>query len=131
MEKGIVYIGDNVFESLLAISMEEQRQGLMNIAEPVPNMAFVYGYPSINHFWMANTPSQLDIIFCNDGMVSEICYGEPYSTKMIGGDMPSNLVVELPYGTVKTAGIIVGQSVGLVKPTIDELRKIIASKYWV
>jgi uncharacterized membrane protein (UPF0127 family) len=129
MEQGVVFIGDSLFESYLAISPEEQMNGLMHVAAPVPNMAFLYARPQVNKFWMKSTPSPLDIIFCNGGKVSEICYGEPYSLSMIGGNKLSDLVIELPYGTVEDERIVVGKSVGLAKPTPEELRKILASKY--
>jgi uncharacterized protein len=131
MEQGYIYIHNNIFPTLLAISAEEQQQGLMFQEPPVPVMTFVYGSPSINRFWMKNTPSPLDIVFCHQGKVSEICYGEPHSTNMIGSYTLSDLVVELPHGTTDSAKIKIGHTVGLVKPTPDELHKIIAEKYHV
>lgn len=128
MESGYIYIHNNVFPTLLAISSDEQSQGLMHQPWPPPIMSFVYATPTINKFWMKATPSPLDIIFCHAGKVSEICYGEPHSTAVIGGDHPSDLVIELPFGTASSSDIKIGQSAGLVKPTLDELRKIIASK---
>ena len=92
-------------------------------------MSFIYGAPRQNTFWMKNTPSPLDIVFTCKGKVTQICKGEPYSTNAIGGWEASDLIVELPYGTAKSSGIKVGQSVGLVAPTFDELRKIVAEKY--
>ena len=129
MEQGVVFIGDSLFESYLAISPEEQMQGLMHVTAPVPNMAFIYGRPQINKFWMKSTPSPLDIIFCNGGKVSEICYGEPYSLRMIGSNQPSDLVIELPYGMVENERIVIGKPVGIAKPTPEELRNILASKH--
>lgn len=129
MEKGYIYIHNNIFSTLLAISADEQMNGLMHQEWPPPIMSFIYDAPRINKFWMANTPSPLDIVFCNNGKVSEICYGEPYSTTTIGSNIFSNLVIELPRGTVNYTKIKIGQTVGLVKPTADELRKIIAEKY--
>ena len=128
MENGYIYINNNIFPTLLAISSDEQSQGLMHQEWPPPIMSFVYDSPKVNRFWMARTPSPLDIIFCHNGKVSEICYGEPNSTRMIGGDLFSDLVVELPYGTAATSNIKIGHSAGLVKPTFEELKNIIASK---
>jgi len=96
---------------------------------PPPVMSFIYDSPRINKFWMANTPSPLDIVFCHRGKVSEICYGEPHSTSVIGSNLLSDLVIELPHGTAHSSNIKIGHPVGLVKPTPDELRKIIAEKY--
>lgn len=129
MEKGYIYIHNSVFPTLLAISSEEQSQGLMHQEWPPPVMSFVYGSPRINKFWMKNTPSPLDIIFCHDGKVSEICYGEPHSTSVIGSNLFSDLVIELPHGLAQSSQIKIGHSVGLVKPTPDELHRIIAEKY--
>ena len=94
---------------------------------PPPVMSFVYAFPSVNRFWMKNTPSPLDIVFCHKGKVAEICFGEPNSTQVIGTQI-SDLVIELPHGTVDSMELKVGQSVGIVKPTLDDLRKIIAEK---
>lgn len=129
MEEGFIYIHDSVFPTLLAISDAEQAQGLMGQAWPPPVMSFVYAEPRITRFWMKNTPSPLDIVFCHNGKVRQICKGEPYSTTMIGDSKVSDLVIEFPYGTAVTSGIKLGHSVGLVKPTAEELKKIIAEKY--
>lgn len=129
MEQGYIYIYNTIFPTLLAISSEEQSQGLMHQEWPPPVMAFIYEHPQINRFWMKNTPSPLDILFCHKGKVSEICYGEPHSTTAIGSNLLSDLVIELPHGTAKSNQIKVGHEAGLVRPTSEELHKIIAKKY--
>jgi uncharacterized membrane protein (UPF0127 family) len=129
MENGYLYIQDYIFPTLLAISSEEQSQGLMYQSWPPPIMSFVYSSPRINQFWMKNTPSPLDIVFCHNGKIKQICKGEPYSTATIGDYTPSDLVIEFPYGTIKQSNIKLGTSVGLVKPNQNELKKIFAEKY--
>jgi uncharacterized membrane protein (UPF0127 family) len=129
MKSGIIFIANNLFETLLAISAEEHQRGLMYVDPPVPVMTFIYGAPGINKFWMANTIAPLDIIFCHAGRVSEICYGEPHSTSVIGSNLFSDLIIELPYGTAAQGNIKVGHSVGLVRPTPEELHQILATKY--
>lgn len=129
MESGYVYIHNNVFPTLLALSIEEQSQGLMGQEWPPPVMSFIYAEPRVNKFWMKNTPSPLDIVFCCNGQVSQLCFGEPHSTAMIGDEKFSDLIIELPRGTIESAEIKIGQSVGLVRPTPTELRKILAEKY--
>lgn len=129
MERGIVYVGLNLFDTLFAISEKEQIQGLMYVEPPAPVMSFVYDYPRINKFWMANTKAPLDILFCHKGKVSQLHIGQPFSTEMIGDNKFSDLIIELPYGTVDKNEIKIGHSVGIVKPTPEELRKIIAEKY--
>lgn len=129
MEEGFIYIHNNVFPTLLAISQDEQTVGLMEQPWPPPVMSFIYARPQLNKFWMKNTPSPLDIIFCLNGSIRQICKGEPYSTATIGDDDLSDLVIELPHGTAQSAGIKPGHKVGLVKPTEAELKKIIAEKF--
>lgn len=127
MEQGYIYLHNNILPTLLAISAEEQEKGLMHQEWPPPVMSFIYAFPSVNRFWMKNTPSPLDIVFCHKGKIAEICYGEPNSTQVVGSQL-SDLVIELPYGSVESIGLKVGQSVGVVKPTPEDLRKIIAEK---
>lgn len=129
MKAGYIYIYNNVFPTLLAISSEEQEKGLMFESWPPPVMSFVYAKPTISKFWMKNTPSPLDIIFCSNGEVSQICVGEPHSTRIIGDDKYSDLVIELPYGTAQSSGIKLGHKAGIIEPTQDELSKIIFEKY--
>lgn len=128
MKSGYIYLHDTIFPALLAISAEEQRMGLMHQPWPPPVMAFVYGSPQINRFWMRNTISPLDIIFCHQNKVSQICQGEPNSLKAIGDFIPSDLVIELPLGTALASNIKIGHSAGLVAPKSEELRVLIAEK---
>src|SRR5271170_883578 len=98
MDKGLVIINGRKMETLLAISEEEQSRGLMYVDPPAPNMAFLYGYPKINKFWMKNTKAPLDIVFANKNKIVSICSGKPYSTEIIGDNRLSDLVVEFPAG---------------------------------
>lgn len=128
MESGYLYINNNIFPTLLAISQKEQERGLMEQSWPPPVMSFIYSIPQCNKFWMKNTPSPLDIVFAHNGVITQICYGEPYSTAMIGDDRLSDLVVEFPYGTIYSSDIKLGHKIGLVKPNVEELKIIIAKK---
>ena len=129
MEQGYIYIANVVSPALLAISEAEQQQGLMGQEWPPPVMAFFYPEPKINKFWMHRTQSPLDIVFCHQGKVSQIHAGKPFSTEIIGDNKFSDLIIELPYGTVDQDKIKIGHSAGIVKPSPEELRKIIAQKY--
>lgn len=129
MEQGYICLNDIIFSTLFALSSEEQARGLMYQPPPVPTMSFVYASPQINKFWMHQTPASLDIIFCCNGKISQICHGEPYSTRMIGSDDYSDLVVEFPYGTASSIGLKLGHVAELIKPNKEELRKVIAQKY--
>jgi uncharacterized membrane protein (UPF0127 family) len=114
MKSGYVFINNNIFSSLLAESEHEQERGLMHEPWPPPIMSFVYNKPKVNKFWMHNTPSPLDIVFCCNGKVIDICAGEPNSTRVIGPDNCSDLIIELPKGTVESSGIKIGHSAGIV-----------------
>lgn len=108
-----VAIGDHEFETIVAITDEEQQRGLMFVKWPPPVMSFPVVTAQVRQFWMKNTQVPLDIVFCRDNVVVAICEGEPYSTKMVGPRCPTDLVVELPHGTVDACGIQPGDSVRL------------------
>ncbi len=126
MKEGIIYINDSVYSTLLAISNQEQQKGLMGKSWPPPIMSFIYEYPSYNKFWMANTPSPLDIVFAHKGKITQICYGEPFSTSVIGNDEFSDLVVEFPFGTVAKSNIKIGHPIDIVAPCPTQLKKLIS-----
>lgn len=129
MREGYIYVDANVFPTYLAISGQEQQQGLMHVEWPPPVMSFLYASPQSNKFWMKNTPSPLDIVFCCDGEIISIHKGEPYSTSAIGPNKNSDLVIEFPYGTVNYTGIKLGNKVGVIAPTITELRTILSQHH--
>ena len=114
MKTGFISVGDSVLEALLAVSEHEQQRGLMFVEQPVPYMAFLYNEPRVNKFWMQNTPSPLDIVFCYKNKVAEICYGKPHSTEIIGSNAFSDLVLELPHGDAERLGIKVGSDIRLL-----------------
>lgn len=124
MKSGFIFIANNVFETLFAISQEEQAIGLMNQPWPPPIMSFVYDKPKINKFWMHRTPSPLDIVFCCNNKIIDIYKGEPHSTSVIGPDQYSDLVIELPYGTAASMNFKLGYKVGVIVPKPHELHKM-------
>lgn len=121
-------IGAHGLDTLLAETEEEQEQGLMGRGWPPPPMSFVYSAPRVNRFWMKNTPSPLDIIFSLNGVVTSIHKGEPHSTRLIGNWELSDLVVELPQGSVSKMGIKIGDPIVLQK-TIKDLSTSLENKY--
>lgn len=108
-----VLIGKTVLPTLIAITSDEQERGLMYIEKPTI-MSFVYDRPQVNRFWMSNTPQPLDIVFALDGRITNICKGDPFSTKLIGDWSPSDLVVELPYGSCSKLGVSIGDPLKLL-----------------
>ena len=99
--------------TVLAITQDEQERGLMYQKWPPPVMTFVYASPRINKFWMKNTLCPLDIVFCHKNKIISICSGEPYSTRLIGENQFSDLVVEFPAGTCKAYEVKVGDQIEL------------------
>lgn len=121
-----VSINGQVFPTKVAITDAEQRKGLMFQEWPPPIMVFPYQTAGLRRFWMKNTISPLDIVFCRANEVVGIFKGEPMSTKLVGPDTPSDLVVELPAGTVDRLGLQVGDYVGY-SPTRETLAKQVVS----
>lgn len=117
-----ISIKGQVFPTLVAVTESEQRQGLMFQEWPPPIMAFPYNTAAPRRFWMKNTTSPLDIVFCRANHVVGIFRGEPMSTKLVGPDEPSDFVVELPAGTADRLGLQVGDYVGY-SPTKDTLSR--------
>jgi uncharacterized protein len=114
-----ITIAGNEFDVLVATTEQQQSKGLMGVPWPPPVMAFPYSFPGIRSFWMKNTPSPLDIIFCNAGKIIAIYEGEPMSTKSIGPDAPSDLVVEMPKGMTASKGIKIGDPIKLHRSLIS------------
>jgi uncharacterized protein len=130
MKEGFIHLGEKVFPTLLAISQEEQAKGLMYAAWPPPVMSFIYIKPQINKFWMKNTPSPLDIVFCYNNKITQIHKGDPYSTSQIGDDSLSDLIIELPFGTISKSGIKLLSRAGLVHPSVEDLIHVLGNSYF-
>ncbi len=109
-----IIFGDHALTTLVALTDQEQQQGLMHISWPPPVMSFPYESSKIRKFWMRNTICPLDIVFCHKNRVISIVDGEPLSLKHIGPNIPSDLVVELPRGMAKQLNIIPGMPTKLV-----------------
>jgi uncharacterized protein len=119
----IVIIGDYKFNTLVAITEEEHNKGLMWKKAPTPIMSFPYDKPEVHKFWMQNTIAPLDILFCRAGKVIDIQKGSPFSVDLIGPDENTDLVVELPLGTVEKYNIATGSNIHLKYSTYTLSRK--------
>lgn len=117
------------FESRAAVTESEQMLGLMYEQWPPPVMFFPYKNANIRRFWMKNTVSPLDIIFCRAGRVVAIFDGVPMSTAMVGPNEPSDLVVELPKGTAKKHGFTIGSFVK-VKYSTETAAKVLLTEVY-
>lgn len=120
----LIVLKGKEFVTKVAITEQEQMKGLMFEKWPPPIMVFPYKNSSIRKFWMHNTISPLDIIFCNNGKIISIMKGEPLSTKLIGPDKPADFVVELPYGMAEVLTLKPGDDVSF-SPTETVLASIL------
>lgn len=120
-----ISIKGQVFETLVAVTEQEQQYGLMNRSWPPPIMVFPYKRAEVRRFWMKNTISPLDIVFCRESCVVGIFNGNPCSTALIGPNEPSDLVVELPAGTAAKLGLRLGDYVGFspTQVTVERQKK--------
>ena len=114
MKQGYVIINNKIHKCLIAVSQEERSLGLMHVKWPPPIMAFPNFRPTINKFWMKNTPSPLDIVFCMDSKIIAIEHGQPNTLDMIGPDEFSDLVVEFPRGFTNINNININDSIKLL-----------------
>lgn len=73
-------------------------------------MLFLFDQPSPQGFWMANTPSSLDILFLSrDSVVLNIArYTRPFSTETVWSEGPAQYVLELGAGMADRYGISPG-----------------------
>lgn len=124
MNKDFIYIDGIKFSTKVAITELEQSRDLMYKEWPPPIMIFPYKNASVKKFWMKNTPSPLDIIFCCENKVVSILKGEPFSTALVGPDKPVDLVIELPFGTAEKNGFHIGS---IVRPcySVESAAKLI------
>jgi uncharacterized membrane protein (UPF0127 family) len=108
-----IVVNGNKIVTKVAITEEEQETGLMGQLWPPPVMSFPFQSKAVRKFWMKDTPSPLDIIFCNSGTVVGVYPGEPYSEYFLGPNSAVDLVIEMPRGEANKLSISVGTNVEL------------------
>ena len=109
----LIRIGGVRLNANIAITEQAHCQGLKHI-EALTIMAFPYKTLEIRSFWMEDTISPLDIIFCNAGKIVSIENGEPLSLKYLG-NVKTDLVIEVPAGFCERTNIKVGDCVKMEK----------------
>lgn len=118
-----IFFGNCQLPTLIALTESEQQLGLMWKSWPPPIMAFPYDSVEIRKFWMKNTISPLDIVFCRNGKVIKVIAGKPLSLQHVGPDFPCDLVVELPKGLAQQLNILPDTKVKLVYGLLTLARK--------
>lgn len=123
MHKGFIMINGNRFAVRLALSEVEQADGLMHVDPPLVSMAFVYPTPQINKFWMRNVKDDLEILFCYKGKIIDIVKGSAQSTKLLGKEQYSDLVIEFPMQISSKYDFNVGDDIkiSLSKEAVDKI----------
>lgn len=119
-----VIFGNHQLSAIIALTEDEQQKGLMKHPWPPPVMAFPYDSARVRKFWMKDTPSPLDIVFCRAGRVLKILPGEPLCLTHVGPDLPSDLIVELPRGMAHNLDIVPGTKTKIVYGLFTLARKI-------
>lgn len=104
-----------VFEVELALTREQQQQGLMFRESLPPNGGMLFVFPQAREasFWMKNTPLSLDIIFIReDGVIANIAEStEPFSERSIPSAGIVRGVLEVNAGTTAQLSIKAGDRV--------------------
>ncbi len=95
MKKSLLKINDIFINSEVAITHQQQCNGLMNRFNP-PVMTFLFSEAMERSFWMKDTPHPLLICFCNKGLVDNIKLAYPNDLTHITG--VADMVVEIPVG---------------------------------
>lgn len=107
-----IKIGNNIFPTKVALTPEEQAEGLMFKEAEI--IVFPYSKSKVRNFWMKNTPDPLDILFAKSGKIINIKHGIPFDNEYICSDLAADLVIELPFGTAIKNKITVGTEIDLI-----------------
>lgn len=114
MKSGEIIYGKHKIITLIAETSSEQEKGLMHQPFPPPVMTFVYSYATNVSFWMKNTPSPLDIIFCLNNKIKYITHGKPNSTEIISCPFQTNCVIEMPRGMASDLNMKPGDNIKVI-----------------
>ena len=76
-------------------------------------MLFVFARAEPQSFWMANTPSPLDIVYvgADSAVVSIAKYTKPFSTQPLPSEGPAQYVIEVHAGWADAKGLVPGDKV--------------------
>jgi len=110
-------LGEITIQTELAITLEEQRKGLMNRASLPENqgMLFIYREPGRMEFWMKNTKIPLRIGFFNEkGILREIHPLYPHDLTMLQSKSDKILfALEVNKGWFEANNIKLGDSLDI------------------
>lgn len=96
-----------------------RERGLMERTPLADDQAMLFIFPTAGpqSFWMANTPSPLDIIYvgADSAVVSIAKYTKPFSTDPIPSAGPAQFVVEVRAGWADAKGLAPGDKMAFVR----------------
>jgi uncharacterized membrane protein (UPF0127 family) len=113
----VIDIGERqiAFRVELARTPEERERGLMYRDRLLADagMLFLFERPSLQTFWMKNTPLPLDMIFisADRAIVGIVANAEPHTLTARSVNEPSQYVLEIGGGLAASLGIRAGQRV--------------------
>jgi len=114
-----IKVGNKSLKVKLAITPEQQRQGLMNVRGQGPTklpenegMLFIYRREEILSFWMKNTTLPLSIAFIDKkGIITEIRDMEPLGMDSVRSAKPAQYALEVNRGWFSKNNIKIGTKV--------------------
>ena len=96
----------------IADNNASREQGLMFVRHMAEDsgMLFKFDHPRIMSFWMQNTYLPLDIAFIDEkGLVVKTETMAPFSTRSVSSGRPCVMALEVPLGSLKKVGGVVGR----------------------
>lgn len=98
----------------IAATDSARERGLMERAPLTDEqgMLFLFDYGAQQSFWMASTPSSLDIIFIapDSTVVNVVGYTRPFSTDQVSSTGIAQYVLEVPAGFADRYGVAPGDT---------------------
>ncbi len=111
-----ITVGKDIYHIEIAVTREEQTEGLMHRKELKPDtgMIFVYKEDRKLSFWMKNTLVPLSIAFiAKDGTIKEIHHMKPESLTPINSVHSVRYALELPQGSFERSETGIGDIIVL------------------
>jgi uncharacterized membrane protein (UPF0127 family) len=122
-------IKGHTFTAWLALTLDEQQKGLMQVPQEAlatlpdgshPGMLFVFPTEQMLSFWMLNTISPLDIIYFRaDGVIVRKYTMAPLETRLYPSIEPAMYALEVRAGLLDELGIGPGDRVELPSSVLN------------
>ena len=110
-------VGKQTIKAELALSPEQQAQGLMHRQSMAEMHGMLFSFPQdkVLRFYMKNTLIPLSIAYLDkDGIICEIYHMQPLDTTTIASRWPMRFALELNQGWFERHNVDIGQRVTLL-----------------